>query len=100
MISSVIPARLEFSCGHAALVSLPRLKGETSTQRTERGTRAKSEAPGRPCDFCGPQEQTVLAVRPVEDAAPAGELNGHHRAGEEEENLMQSAETPSVTRLG
>jgi transposase-like protein len=99
MISSVIPARLEFSCGHVALVSLPRPKGESPTQRTARVNQEKTEARGRACDFCGPREQALLEVRPVQDAVPSGELNGHH-AGDEKENLMHSAETPSVTRLG
>jgi hypothetical protein len=100
MISSVIAARLEYNCGHAPLVSLPRLKGETAAQRAERVARAKTEARGRACDFCGPQEHAVLEVRPFAEAAPSGQLNGHHRAGDEKENLMESVETPSVTRLG
>jgi hypothetical protein len=86
MMSSVIPARLEFSCGHAALVSLPRLKGESPSQRNERISREKTAARGRACDFCGPSEPTPLEVRPVEVVAVAsGALNGH---------------TPGVTRLG
>jgi transposase-like protein len=98
MISSVITARLEYSCGHFALVSLPRLKGETATQRTERVNRAKAEARGRACDFCGPSEQALVEVRPVLEALPSAELNGHQRAGDEKENVM--TETPSVTPEG
>jgi len=99
-MSSVIPARLEFSCGHAALVSLPRLKGESPSQRTDRVNREKMEARGRACDFCGPAAETVLEVQPVQAAVgTSGERNGHH-ADETKENGMQGAETPSVTRLG
>jgi hypothetical protein len=54
MISSVIPARLQFQCGHAALVTLPRIKGETATQRNDRVAREKSAALTRQCDFCAP----------------------------------------------
>jgi transposase-like protein len=99
MISSVIPARLEYSCGHAALVSLPRLKGETAAKRSERVNGEKAGARGRACDFCGPREQAVVEVRPIQDAVPSGARNGHHVV-DEKENLMHSAETPSVTRLG
>ena len=60
MTSSAIPARLEFQCGHAALVSLPRIKGETSAQRTQRVTREKSAAQTRACDFCGPDVAIVV----------------------------------------
>jgi transposase-like protein len=99
MISSVIPARMEFSCGHFALVSLPRLKGESAAKRTERVNGEKVGARGRVCDFCGQREQAVVEVRPVQDALPSEVLNGHHVV-DEKENLMHSAETPSVTRLG
>ena len=60
MTSSVIPARLEFQCGHAALVSLPRIKGESSAQRNERITREKEAAQARSCDFCGPDVAIVV----------------------------------------
>lgn len=53
-MSSAIPARLLFQCGHAALVTLPRVKGETAAQRNERIAREKNEALARQCDFCGP----------------------------------------------
>jgi transposase-like protein len=99
MMSSVIPARLEFSCGHAALVSLPRLKGESAAQRAVRVSGEKAAARGRACDFCGPREQAVVEVRPVQEAVASAELNGHH-APEVKENVMHTTETPSVTRLG
>ena len=59
MMSSVIPARLEFQCGHAALVSLPRVKGESSAQRTARIAREKTAARVRSCDFCPPPLELV-----------------------------------------
>ena len=65
MMSSVIPARLEYQCGHAALVSLPRIKGESSAQRNERVAREKSAAHTRACDFCGPNVEVVVAAPPV-----------------------------------
>jgi hypothetical protein len=61
MMSSVIPARLEFQCGHAALVSLPRVKGESPAQRTDRIAREKSSAQARSCDFCPPMEVIEVA---------------------------------------
>jgi hypothetical protein len=54
MMPSVIPARLQFQCGHAALVTLPRVKGETATQRNDRVAREKTAALARQCDFCAP----------------------------------------------
>src|SRR6266851_2088058 len=65
MMSSVIPARLVFQCGHAALVSLPRIKGETNAQRADRVTREKSSAHTRACDFCALRLEVV-----VQQAAP------------------------------
>jgi hypothetical protein len=60
MMSSVIPARLQFQCGHAALVTLPRVKGETATQRNDRVAREKSAALARQCDFCAPALEVVV----------------------------------------
>jgi hypothetical protein len=81
MLSSAIPARLEFQCGHAALVSLPRIKGETSAQRNERVALEKRNARGRVCDFCAPRLEEVAQVLPaaappveVVSAAPPSEL--------------------------
>jgi hypothetical protein len=59
-MSSAIPARLLFQCGHAALVTLPRVKGETAAQRNERVAREKSSALARQCDFCGPMVDVAL----------------------------------------
>jgi hypothetical protein len=62
MMPSVIPARLQFQCGHAALVTLPRVKGETATQRNDRVAREKSAALARQCDFCAPANGTNHAA--------------------------------------
>src|SRR5256714_13300669 len=69
MMSSVIPARLEYQCGHAALVSLPRIKGETSAQRTQRVALEKSAALARQCDFCAPVVEVIQPVVPEPIAA-------------------------------
>ena len=72
MMSSVIPARLVFQCGHAALVSLPRIKGETNAQRADRVAREKSAAQTRACDFCAQRLEVVVqsAPAPVEVSPP------------------------------
>src|SRR5215471_242412 len=70
MMSSVIPARLQFQCGHAALVTLPRVKGESATQRNDRVAREKSAALARQCDFCAPSVATVEPQLAV--------MNGNH----------------------
>jgi hypothetical protein len=91
MMSSVIHARLEYQCGHAALVSLPRIKGETAAQRNERVAREKSAARARQCDFCAPVVEVIQAVVPepppvsievplasaVKEAVSAA-IDGHH----------------------
>ena len=69
MMSSAIPARLEYQCGHAALVSLPRIKGETSAQRTRRVALEKSAALVRQCDFCAPVVEIAQTVVPQPVAA-------------------------------
>jgi len=69
MMSSIIPARLEYQCGHAALVSLPRIKGETSAQRTQRVALEKSAALARQCDFCAPVVEVIQPVVPEPIAA-------------------------------
>jgi hypothetical protein len=59
MMPSFIPARLQFQCGHAALVTLPRVKGETAAQRNHRVVREKTAALGRQCDFCLPSRAVM-----------------------------------------
>src|SRR4051794_31319032 len=72
MKSSVIPARLQFQCGHAALVSLPRVKGETATQRNDRVAGEKVSALLRQCDFCAP---SVVVLEPqLAVVAPLGDV--------------------------
>jgi hypothetical protein len=79
MMSSVIPARLQFQCGHTALVSLPRVKGESSVQRTDRIAREKRAAHTRACDFCPPAvavlevAQTVVLVAAQPEIVPEPE---------------------------
>jgi hypothetical protein len=73
MMSSVIPARLDFQCGHAALVSLPRVKGESSAERTRRIALEKSGAHARACDFCAPRLE-VVAAAVVSDVVGAADL--------------------------
>lgn len=64
MMSTAIPARLEFQCGHAALVSLPRIKGETSAQRQDRIAAEKAQAQTRRCDFCSPTLVVEATAQP------------------------------------
>jgi hypothetical protein len=71
MMSSVIPARLVYQCGHAALVTLPRVKGETSAQRNERVAREKSAALLRQCDFCAPTVEVATAPNGTHTATVA-----------------------------
>jgi hypothetical protein len=67
MMTTAIPARLEFQCGHAALVSLPRIKGESVGQRNDRVAREKTSAQSRSCDFCGPAVVVAFDEPPVAD---------------------------------
>jgi transposase-like protein len=63
-------ARLEYGCGHFALVSLVHIKGESPRQRRERVEREKVGAFQRPCDFCGPTyEEPMVAVELVGNVA-------------------------------
>ncbi len=59
---SVVPACLEYACGHAALVSLPRVKGETPRQRNERVNNEKAAAGQRSCDFCAPSTPPIVGA--------------------------------------
>jgi transposase len=54
-----IPIYLRFACGHAALVSLPRIRGETARDRGQRIEQEKATAHTRPCDFCPPLHTAV-----------------------------------------
>jgi hypothetical protein len=50
-------------------VSLPRIKGETSAQRTQRVALEKSAALARQCDFCAPVVEVIQPVVPEPVAA-------------------------------
>jgi transposase-like protein len=91
LISQSIPARLEFACGHAALVSLPRLKGEPASARNERIRSEKLAAQARACDFCGPT--------PVAEATSSAHSNGVStvHAPTPEEVLMDNASDSTST---
>jgi transposase len=54
-----IPIYLRFACGHSALVSLPRIRGETARDRGQRIEQEKAIACTRPCDFCPPLHTAV-----------------------------------------
>jgi len=56
---SVVPAYFEYVCGHAALVTLVRVKGESSRERTERVQREKVAAAQRSCEFCAPPAPSI-----------------------------------------
>ncbi|MDQ6675527.1 MAG: hypothetical protein M3069_33160 [Chloroflexota bacterium] len=68
-----MPARLEFACGHAALVSLASVKGESPRQRTERVEREKAAAQQRTCDFCARSValETIDGATSAADCAPS-----------------------------
>jgi outer membrane biosynthesis protein TonB len=91
MMPSVVPARLQFQCGHAALVTLPRVKGETATQRNVRVAREKSAALVRQCDFCGP----VNGSNHVDIVELAEALNGTNHVSD----VVEDMETPSVDEV-
>ena len=94
MMSSVIPARLQFQCGHAAMVTLPRLKGESATQRNDRVAREKSAALARQCDFCAPA--VVVAVNGTDHMADVSAPVEVHTAVVDTFDTSVVAETPIV----
>jgi len=93
MMSSVIPARLQYQCGHAALVSLPRVKGETATQRNDRVAREKSAALLRLCDFCTPANGShPLTAAEIAETSPVLEIVVPAVEAPVEERLVTAAE--------
>jgi hypothetical protein len=93
MMSSVIPARLQYQCGHAALVSLPRVKGETATQRNDRVAREKSAALLRQCDFCTPANGShPLIAAEIAETSPVLEIVVPAVEAPVEERLVTAAE--------
>ena len=106
MMPSVIPARLQFQCGHAALVTLPRVKGETTTQRNDRVAREKSAALARECDFCAPANGTNHAVSDTSaipmsmadiNTSPAETLVAESSPVETPVSVVVAAASPSET---
>jgi hypothetical protein len=79
MALSVIPARLEYACGHAALVTLPSFRGEGSRLRSRRVEAQKSAAALRPCDFCPPSASLAPS-----DSEEVGLLVNGSAAGSDE----------------
>jgi hypothetical protein len=68
---SVVPVRLDYACGHAALASLARVKGERPSQRNARVNHEKASAALRPCDFCEPASQLVVGTSDREGVSVA-----------------------------
>jgi transposase-like protein len=81
---SVVPARLEYACGHAGLVSLPLVKGESRRQRSQRVEAEKAAARLRSCDFCAPSlspaspVEVVAAPKSGAGSSPAVRLDQSH----------------------
>jgi hypothetical protein len=89
MMPSVIPARLQYQCGHAALVTLPRVKGETATQRNDRVAGEKIAALARQCDFCAPS----VAVLEPQVAA----VNGNNHTEVAPSDVLESTPVAELT---
>ncbi len=80
MVGVPIPTYLRFGCGHAAMVTLPRIAGEKPSERERRIEHEKLQAETRACDFCPPLEvngaevtEPIAAVLEV----PESVTNGH-----------------------
>src|SRR5215204_4016647 len=56
----------QYLCGHGALVSLPRIKGESPRTREHRIGIEKTAASQRRCDFCGPEPAVVDGLAELE----------------------------------
>src|SRR5262245_56348082 len=85
-----VSAYLQYACGHAALVTLPRVKGEGARQREERIALEKSTALSRQCDFCAPQSATVEAHLP--EFADGVAVDQH----DQENNVVTVSDTASA----
>jgi len=68
MTLSVVHVRFVYACGHAALVSLPRVKAESPGQRNERINHEKVAAAQRSCDFCPPVSQPSVASNDLDSS--------------------------------
>jgi len=76
-LSLTVPARLQFACEHAALVSLPRIRGERARQQAERVAREKTATQARPCDFCAPRGGVLVTRQPLPSPALSGAMGLH-----------------------
>jgi hypothetical protein len=94
MMPSAIPARLQFQCGHAALVTLPRVKGESASQRNDRVAREKSAALSRQCDFCAPANGTNHVNEVLEVEIPMNETSPVELAVEDTIVLVEPVASP------
>jgi transposase-like protein len=56
----------QYLCGHGALVSLPRIKGESPRTREHRIGIEKTAASQRRCDFCGPEPAVAVGLAELE----------------------------------
>jgi len=107
--SGSIATYLKYKCGHAAMVSLPRIKGERPRDRDRRLALEKISASQRGCDFCASDAPTVeLAASDgamtaseaptAELAAPIGAITGVPES--EEPSVTSSAESEQQSSSG
>jgi len=75
--SASIASYLQYACGHGAMVTLPRIKGESPRVREQRIALEKVSASQRPCDFCGPARAVAAPL-----LAPAAPSEGERSAGD------------------
>src|SRR5215204_3176857 len=93
--SASIATYLRYACGHGAMVTLPRIKGERPRVREQRVGLEKVSASQRPCDFCEPERAVTVSLS-VPAPAPDGELSAGDSASEGEHMTMAtSTEQPS-----
>ena len=94
---------LHYGCGHAALVSLPGIAGESRRDRGRRVAQEKHNARAQACDFCPPLEaaparsvpEPLRAVPTDTAAAPSQPEAPEQRENSEDEHLTTS-ETPTI----
>jgi transposase-like protein len=94
--SASIASYLQYACGHGAMVTLPRIKGESPRVREQRVALEKVSASQRPCDFCGPAR--AVATPLLAPAPPEGEPSAADLPVEGEYMTMAtSTEQPSAS---
>jgi len=94
--SESIASYLQYACGHGAMVTLPRIKGESPRVREQHIAVEKVSASQRPCDFCGPERAVtapLLAASPPDGGLSAGDLPGEG----EPMTMATSTEQPSAS---